>query len=98
MFVDLPRWLRGQKIAKVYYRGHKTDHAKTDLVKIQPKAEDKALLVGNSMKTRLTQENLDREGYGRQRCFDANAKGGKSGREFSEAEREAAKVASSIEK
>jgi hypothetical protein len=56
----LPKWLQNRKIAKVSYRGATTDHAKTDMIPIRPRAQDPALFVGSPVRIQLMREMIAR--------------------------------------
>lgn len=89
---DLPKWLQGEQAVSCD-KDRKTGVRMTGRVGIGCKADDPVLLVGDKVKCQLMQETLDREGVGKTRMFDANAKGGSGKRQLTEAEAEAAKTA-----
>jgi len=90
---DLPKWLVESNQVVSCDGDQKTGVRMTGRVSIGRKADDTVLLVGDEVKCRLMQETLDREGVGKTRMFDANAKGGSGKQQLTDAEVEAAKTA-----
>lgn len=89
----LPKWLQDTGRPVVVHQKESAKMLSKAPVKVKGHEEDLALFVGSARGQIIMQETLDREGVGRTRMFDANAKGGKSKKPFSEAERKAAKIA-----
>ena len=89
----LPKWIQDSGKPIIVHQRESGRMLDKTPVKIQSRAEDKALFVGGKVQIQLMQETLNREGVGKTRMFDANAKRGKSKRGFSAAEDKAAKIA-----
>jgi len=93
--MSLPKHLQGMKLV---VKNERRVYLQTEVVLISPRKEDTANIDGSSVRGRLLQESMDREGYGKVRYFDANAKGGSGKKPFTKAEATVAKIAHSIER
>ena len=94
----LPKWIQDSEKPIIVHQRESGKMLNKEPVKIRSRVKDKALFVGGEVQIQLMQETLNREGVGKTRMFDANAKRGTSKQGFSEAEHEAATIAHSIEK
>ena len=100
----LPKWIQDSDQRVIVHKRESGKMLHKQPVKIVGREKDKALFVGPLRSQVIMQEMLDVDGVGRTRQFDADAKGGRSGgyrkggKRLTQAERDAAVIAHSIEK
>ena len=94
----LPKWLQNSEQKISTHQKESGQMLNKATVKVEGRPSDVALFVGSSRSQIIMQETLSREGVGKTRMFDANAKSGKNRRPLSKAERHAVTVAHSIDK